>query len=250
MNKAATKGSGWKDKARETVIGKLVEKSFDYILIGLGVLGAPALVGWFTRSTVTVPVWVLVGLIAAVVGFAVVAALLWWRLRENVRQLREIERERRFLKDALKEGLSLQPWHPQEPSTPPKFEPFPAEDHKLQIGWSIRTQPRHWIETDLSGVSQKYMQQLLDGPFHIRQECHERLSVNYAGVLAHGPMLDKRCPGCREIVFQPSAPTWWWDIRREAALELQRLHRLGRPIAAPKVVLENPRYWAYLEAPP
>jgi hypothetical protein len=227
MKKESSKGLRWRDKVRETVIGKLVDKSFDAVLwIGAAVIGIPTVVRWFTRSAVTTPVWVLVALCTAIVGLAVVAVLLW-------RQLRRVN-------------------EPPKPSTPAVFEPFPVEDHKLHMGWRVKTEPRHWIDTDLSLLSRNYMQHIVDGPFHIRAECHERLSVRDTSGLGDsgpGPMLNQRCPGCGEIVFEPSAPPWLWDIRGETALELQRLHRLGGSIAAPKVVLENPRYWDYLEPP-
>src|SRR2546429_2916077 len=86
----------------------------------------------------------------------------------------------------------------------------------------------------------------------IREGCHERLSVRDTGGLGDsgpGRLLNQLCPGCGEIVFKASAPPWLWAIRRETTLELQRLHRLGRLIAPPKVAVEKPRYWDYLEPP-
>src|SRR5256884_267554 len=223
MKKENSKGSRWRDMIRETIFGKLADKSLDAILWFLALVGPTALVRWFTRSAVTVPVWVLVALCTAIVGLAVLATLPWLR--------------RRRLKEA---------------APPTVFESFPVEDLKLHIGWRIKTEPRHWIDTDLSLLSRNSTQLIPDGPFHIREGCHERLSVRDTGGLGDsgpGPLLNQLCPGCGEIVFKASAPPWLWAIRRETTLELQRLHRLGRLIAPPKVAVEKPRYWDYLEPP-
>ena len=137
------------------------------------------------------------------------------------------------------------------------FEPVPIDDNRLTMLWKVLREPAEWLERDIERMTPLQLMEILDGPFHAAPDCHERMAelstgARYTGL---GPQLLELCPGCKSLVFRRAYANMdkvyvdGWRVRAQAIAELQRLHRLGRNIEGPRVVLERPQYWNLMLPP-
>ncbi len=141
-----------------------------------------------------------------------------------------------------------------------EFQKIDVFDDRLQLQWIIRRPPERWlgkydVAKDLRPLS---VSQILDGPFHAVPNCHERLAELpvWHSSSNPSPPLAENCPGCGEQIFTAAyvslekVRVLVWPVRAQALAEIDRMHRLGREIKGPRLVLENPQYWKAMLPPP
>ena len=134
-------------------------------------------------------------------------------------------------------------------------EPLPVYDDRLTLLWRVRRTPAEWVERDVERMTPLELMEIFDDPFHAAPDCHERMAELRTGAGVVGPQLLELCPGCKSLAFRRAYANMekvyvdGWRVRAQAITELQRLHRLGRKIEGPRIVLERPQYWNFMFPP-
>lgn len=221
-------------ETRKSTIDAVIKRLIDFVLsdrfltvfVGVGSVAWAALWAVLSKS-VTIPSWCAALIIALVVALALLAVV------QRVR----ISKAAKALECALRA---------QERSKRRIFNPIVVHDPKLAIYWNIVTDPEQWIRNhrEIQGSGYPHHETLLAGPYHSRSGCAAELKT-ITVMQGSSPQLMCDCPSCGDKVFRvPSEETTVkvWQVRAQALEELQRLARVGKPIAG-VVTLENPSYW-------
>jgi hypothetical protein len=173
--------------------------------------------------------WEVVTIVAADIVLAAAVAVVWVKFRNLKRIVSEVR-------------------EPINPAQTPPFKPIRVDDEKLNLRWTLQERPQSWLKIpDIRrGVTPAYARQILDGPFH--SECGERLGEADVGNLMEPPRLMDKCPGCEKVVFRTAGRTMAYlpdvyQVRAQALMELQRMHRNGVDIAGTRLTLQQPLYW-------
>lgn len=128
-----------------------------------------------------------------------------------------------------------------------------ATDKLCGLFWRVKGPLRDIQTLDVAGASPNYLRSIVDGPFHSKSDCHERMRLQaYDG--GDGWSMLYRCQHCdrggeadlRDV--DESAVT---HSMGDVILELQRLARLNGGVLEPdegRIQLQRPLYWERVDA--
>jgi hypothetical protein len=128
-----------------------------------------------------------------------------------------------------------------------------ATDKRCGLFWRVKGPLHDILSLDVSGASPMYLRSIVDGPFHSRHDCHERMRLWAYDGGDEWPML-YRCQHCDKggeadlrDVDESTVTHSLGDVIRE----LQRLARLNGGVLEPddgRIQLQRPLYWERVDA--
>lgn len=127
------------------------------------------------------------------------------------------------------------------------FRPVVVQDREYGVEWRIQDNPKHWADIESSRFGPEAIRQILVGPFHLTNECHQEARLLKVPRDLGPDVLRLFCPRCEDpedIIGseEPADEETVRSVRFEAVKELQRMHRAGARLTG-TVVLEKPQYW-------
>lgn len=127
------------------------------------------------------------------------------------------------------------------------FRPVVVQDRAHAIEWRIQDDPKHWANVDSNRLGPEAVREILVGPFHLTNKCHQEVQFLKVPCDRGPDVLRTFCPRCEdpEDIIGPEEAAdeeTVRDVRFQAVKELQRMHRAGTRLIG-TVVLERPQYW-------
>lgn len=128
-----------------------------------------------------------------------------------------------------------------------------AMDERCGLFWRVTIPLQHILSIDVEGASPGYLPSIVDGPFHIKRGCQERMRLQAYDCGSGGTMiyLCQYCDKGGEEDLRDVADSTLSRSLGDVILELQRLTRQNGGTLKPdegRIQLQQPLYWEHIDS--
>ena len=128
------------------------------------------------------------------------------------------------------------------------YSPIAVIDPRLNLLWRVIENPSHWIDSNIDIFGPEHISHVIDGPFHLQDDCHQRLRFWSDPLDAF--VIPATCTVCKRKVYKAlgKARATIEDMKRIVMEDLQAQHISGSKISD-RVRLKAPVYWQFFGPP-